>query len=108
MMKACETVALQLQWSLSAALDGGKWSASRPGRFISRQSSPCTLEYKGWLERTVGRKMLWIWDTYQLPLPGIEPRFLGRHIRSLLSTLTELFLVAVQFYITIDKTSIKE
>jgi hypothetical protein len=64
---------------------------------------------RGWIESTAGRKMLWIWDTYQLPLPGTEPRFLGRHVRSLLSTLTELFRVTVQFYITIDKTrSIQE
>ena len=59
---------------------------------------------KGWIVSTAGQKMFWIWETYQLPLPGIEPRFLGRHFHSLLTTLTELFRVTVQVYITIDKT----
>jgi hypothetical protein len=28
--------------SLTSALDGGEWSASRPGRFISKERSPDT------------------------------------------------------------------
>jgi hypothetical protein len=40
--------------SLTSALDGGEWSASRPGRFTPRESAPGTHVIGGWVDpRTV-------------------------------------------------------
>jgi hypothetical protein len=35
--------------SLTSALDGGEWSASRPGRFIVREGTPGTRWIGGWV-----------------------------------------------------------
>jgi hypothetical protein len=35
--------------SLTWALDGGEWSASRPGRFIPRERAPVTHWIRGWV-----------------------------------------------------------
>jgi hypothetical protein len=35
--------------SLTPALDGGEWSASRPGRFSSRERAPGTHWIGGWV-----------------------------------------------------------
>jgi hypothetical protein len=35
--------------SLTSALDGGEWSASRPGRFTPRQRSPGSHWIGGWV-----------------------------------------------------------
>jgi hypothetical protein len=35
--------------SLTSALDGGEWSASRPGRFTSRERAPGIHGIGGWL-----------------------------------------------------------
>jgi hypothetical protein len=35
--------------SLTSALDGGEWSASRPGRFTPRQRAPRTHWIGGWV-----------------------------------------------------------
>jgi hypothetical protein len=35
--------------SLTSALDGGDWSASRPGRFNSGETAPCTHCIGGWV-----------------------------------------------------------
>jgi hypothetical protein len=48
---------------LTSALDGGEWSASRPGRFTLRESAPGTYWRGGWvgltaiLEAVVKRKI---------------------------------------------------
>jgi hypothetical protein len=34
---------------LTLALDGGEWSASRPGRFTPRERAPCTHWVGGWV-----------------------------------------------------------
>jgi hypothetical protein len=34
---------------LTSALDGGEWSASRPGRFIPRETAPGTHWNGGWV-----------------------------------------------------------
>jgi hypothetical protein len=50
-------------YSLTSALDGDEWSASRPGRFIARESAPGTHWIGGWvgpravLEAVVKRKI---------------------------------------------------
>jgi hypothetical protein len=35
--------------SLTSALDGGEWSASRPGRFIPKERAPGTNWIGGWV-----------------------------------------------------------
>jgi hypothetical protein len=35
--------------SLTSALDGGEWSASRPGRFTPRETAPGTHRIGGWV-----------------------------------------------------------
>jgi hypothetical protein len=35
--------------SLTSALDGGEWSASRPGHFTLRESASCTHWIGGWV-----------------------------------------------------------
>jgi hypothetical protein len=35
--------------SLTSALDGGEWSASRPGRFTPREKAPDTPWIGGWM-----------------------------------------------------------
>jgi len=36
-------------YSLTSALDGGEWSASRPGRFTIRERDPVTQWIGGWV-----------------------------------------------------------
>jgi hypothetical protein len=65
---------------LTSALVGGEWSASRPGRFTPRESSPGTHQTRGWVGPRTGlndmekRKFL--------PLPGLELRPIGRPAHS--------------------------
>jgi hypothetical protein len=35
--------------SLTSALDGGEWSASRPGHFTPRERAPGTHWIRGWV-----------------------------------------------------------
>jgi hypothetical protein len=35
--------------SLTSALDGGEWSASRPGRFTPRERAPCNHRIGSWV-----------------------------------------------------------
>jgi hypothetical protein len=57
---------------MTSSLDGGEWSASRPGRFTPRERAPGTHWIGGWvgprtvLEAVVKRKI-------PSPPPGIEP-----------------------------------
>jgi len=39
---------------LTSALDGGQWSASRPGRFTPRERGPGTHWIGGWVGPIVG------------------------------------------------------
>jgi hypothetical protein len=56
---------------LTSALDGGEWSASRPGRFTPRERNPCTH----WIGVRVDLKAgLDAVKKNSLPLPGIELR----------------------------------
>jgi hypothetical protein len=69
-MKAHWGVEVQLTHSLTSALDGGEWSASRPGRFTPRERAPDTHWIGGWvgpravLDAVVNRK---------IPNPRREP-----------------------------------
>jgi hypothetical protein len=40
---------VQLHVFLTSALDGGEWSASRPGRFTPREGAPVTHWIGGWV-----------------------------------------------------------
>jgi hypothetical protein len=40
--------------SLTSALDGGEWLASRPGRFIPKERAPVTLSIGGWVVPRAG------------------------------------------------------
>jgi hypothetical protein len=66
-----------IQITITPVLDGGEWSASRPGRFTSRKD-PRYL-----LDRRVSRSGRCREEKYLLSLPGIEHKFLYRPARSL-------------------------
>jgi hypothetical protein len=36
-------------YSLTSTLDGGEWTASRPGRFTPRERAPGTHWIRGWM-----------------------------------------------------------
>jgi hypothetical protein len=45
--------------SLNSAIDGGEWSASRPGRFTPRERATDTHFIGGWVGPTTGLDMVW-------------------------------------------------
>jgi hypothetical protein len=45
-MKTSEEVEVQVHAFLTSTLDGGEWSASRPGLFTPRERVPGTLQVK--------------------------------------------------------------
>jgi len=47
-------VEVQLHQFLTSALDGGEWSASRPGRFSLREGAPGTHWIGGWVGLKAG------------------------------------------------------
>jgi hypothetical protein len=61
--------------SLTLALDGGEWSASRPGRFTPRERAPCTNWIGGWVDPRAGLDAM---VKEKLPSPAgkrtLEPR----------------------------------
>jgi hypothetical protein len=66
---------------LTSALDGGEWSASRPGRALAPGKGPPgpIVQEAGWAPEPVwtqGR------GTILLPLPGIDLRSPGRPVHS--------------------------
>jgi hypothetical protein len=79
-MKAYEGVDVQIHIFLTSALDGGEWSASRPGSFTPGERAPATHLIGSWVDPKAGlgdvgkRKFL--------TLPGLELRPLGRPARS--------------------------
>jgi hypothetical protein len=50
-MKAYWGVEVYLHAYLNSALDGGEWSASRPGRFTPRERVPGTHGIGGWVDQ---------------------------------------------------------
>jgi hypothetical protein len=66
----------------TSALDGGEWSASRPGRALAPGKGPPVpiVQEAGWtpradLDKKARGKILF-------PVPGIEPRLPSRPVRS--------------------------
>jgi hypothetical protein len=53
-MKAYWGVEVYLYSFLTSALDGGKWSASRPGRFTAREKASGTHRIGGWVGPRAG------------------------------------------------------
>jgi hypothetical protein len=69
-------------YSLStSALDKGKWSASRSGRFIPEERIPSTDCTGGWVGPRAGLDTEAIWKILS-SLPRIEPQSPGRSARS--------------------------
>jgi hypothetical protein len=64
---------------LVSALDGGEWSASRPGRFTPRERAPATLWIGGWvgpravLDAVVKRKIPSPHGESNPRSPNVEP-----------------------------------
>jgi hypothetical protein len=79
-MKTYRGVDVYIHISLTSALVGGEWSASRCGRFTLQEKVPGTHWIGGWVDPRTGlddvekRKFL--------ILPGLELRPLGRVARS--------------------------
>jgi hypothetical protein len=48
-MKTYVGMEVQLHTLLTSAIDGGKWSVSRPGRFIPSEGLPVTRGIGGWV-----------------------------------------------------------
>jgi hypothetical protein len=65
----------------TSALDGGKWSASLPGRALPPEKGPPVpiVQEAGWAPEPVWTKRL---EENPLPLPGIETRSPGRPAHS--------------------------
>jgi len=72
-MKTYGGVELQLHAFLNFALDGGEWSASRPGRFTPEEKAPGTRWTAGWVnpQNRSGRGGE---EKNSQRLPEIEPR----------------------------------
>jgi hypothetical protein len=66
-MKAYWGVEVKLHAFLTSVLDGGEWSASRPGRFAPTERAPGTHWRGGW----VGPRA--VLDAVVRTPPGIEP-----------------------------------
>jgi hypothetical protein len=77
-MKTYGGVDVEIHVFLTSVLDGGEWSALRPGRFTSEERAPGTHWIGGWVGPRTGlgdverRKIL--------PPLGLELRPLGRPI----------------------------
>jgi hypothetical protein len=69
-MKACGAVVVQIHISLTPALVGGEWSASRPGCF-----TPSTRCIGGWVDPGAGLDD--VENREFLTLPGLELRSLS-------------------------------
>jgi hypothetical protein len=65
----------------TSALDGGEWSASRPGRALPPEKGPPVriVQEAGWAPEPVWTQRL---EEKFFTSPGIEPRLPGRPVRS--------------------------
>jgi hypothetical protein len=85
--------AVELHAFLNSALDGGKWSALRPGRFTSRERAPGTHWIWSWvgprasLDAVVKRKN-------SQPLPGLEPLIMQPVAQRYTTELSQLLFVS--------------
>jgi hypothetical protein len=79
-MKAYGGVDVYTHVFLTSAPVGGKWSASRPGRFSTGERAAGTRWIGGWVNPRTGLDDTEKWKF--LPPPGLELRPLGRPARS--------------------------
>jgi hypothetical protein len=70
-MKTCGGMEVYLHHFLTSALDGGEWSASRPGRFTPGTQPLYTHYIGGWVGPIAGLNA--VEKGKILPLPGIDP-----------------------------------
>jgi hypothetical protein len=77
--KTCGGVNIQIKISLTSALDGGEWSASRPCRFTAGERAPVT-HWVGLVGRITGLND--VEEGTFLTLPRLELGFLSRPARS--------------------------
>jgi hypothetical protein len=71
--------------SLTSALDGGEWSASRPRSLYPQGKSPGTHRIAGWVDTVVKRKI-------SKPLPGFEPPIIQPLAQRYTTELTRLLI----------------
>jgi hypothetical protein len=69
---------VQFHAFLTCALEGGEWSASRPGRFIEREGASGTHLILGWVRSGHGGE-----EKNSQPLPGPEPLVAQRYTTEL-------------------------
>jgi hypothetical protein len=67
-------------YSLTSALDGGEWSASRPGHFTPRERAPGTDWIGGW----VGRRAVLNAVKRKIPSPRREKKQKGKRVQQYL------------------------
>jgi hypothetical protein len=79
-MKAYGGADVQIHISLTSALAGGEWSASRPGRFTPWERVPGTHWIRRWVNLRDGLDDLE--KRRLLTLPGLKLRSLSRPVRS--------------------------
>jgi hypothetical protein len=87
-MKAYRGVDIEINISLTSALVGGDWSASRPGHFTPGERASRTHRIRGWVDPTAGlddvekRKFMTApglcrpfssWSLYRLSYSGTYP-----------------------------------
>jgi hypothetical protein len=72
---------------LTLAVGKGKWPASLPYHFILWETAPVIYRVEDWLGLRSGLEIM---EQNLLPLPGMQPRLLGRPARSVVATSTEL------------------
>jgi hypothetical protein len=68
-MKMYWGLEVQFHAFLTSALDGGEWSASRPGRFTLRERAPGTHWTRGWM---CPRTSLYTMAKRKIPTPCRE------------------------------------
>jgi hypothetical protein len=90
-------------YSLTSVLDGGEWSASRPGRFTPTERTPGTHRIGGWvgpravLDAVVKRK---------IPSPRLESNSRTQIVQPVAQRYTDWAITALNFYFyTINNTN---
>ena len=83
-LKTYDGMEVEFHLFLTSALDGEECSPSRPGCFTPRHP------LKMWLGEPQSRSGRFFGGGESLTMEGIEPRFVGRPARSLVTVLAEL------------------
>jgi hypothetical protein len=84
--------------SLTSALDGGEWSASRTGRFIPRETVPDTHWIGGWVSP---RAVLDAVERRKIPSPRRESNPRTPIVQPVAQSYTDWAITDLHMYITI-------